>query len=431
MSASQNELLNASEKRVLVISHGHPDFSLGGGEIAAYNLFKGYSASSRVQHAAFLAAHDAGRGPSGIITRHKDNEWLWEHFNPDYFFMSSSNRYTLLRDFSRFLNYFRPTIVHLHHYWPFGLEFLKTIKDLLPDSVVCLTLHEMQAICVNNGQMVKRHGSNLCNKESFYECMQCFPEFSLEQFWLRKRSYMTYFDYIDLFVSPSHFLRQRYAEWGVDPVKIKVIENGHPPVKQGIKPPASNESSLHPKSRFGYFGQINPYKGLDVLLQAIESLGSNAKGLQLLLHGANLQKQSKDFQRKIQTRIARLQKLDVVYNRGSYRPEEVHRLMKNVDWVVVPSIWWENSPMVIQEAFAAGVPVIASNIGGMAEKVRHGVDGILVQPGDISAWAKALMQASSMTVEWDSLKNNIKIPPSIHECADLHLDLLESHSSMI
>ena len=49
--------------------------------------------------------------------------------------------------------------------------------------------------------------------------------------------------------------------------------------------------------------------------------------------------------------------------------------MRSVNWIVVPSIWWENSPVVIEEAKAAGVPVLCSNIGGMREKVRPGIDG--------------------------------------------------------
>ena len=62
---------------------------------------------------------------------------------------------------------------------------------------------------------------------------------------------------------------------------------------------------------------------------------------------------------------------------GSYEPEALPSLMQNIAWVIVPSTWWENSPMVIQEAFLYGRPVICSDIGGMAEKVRSGVDGDL------------------------------------------------------
>src|ERR1044071_6965300 len=67
--------------------------------------------------------------------------------------------------------------------------------------------------------------------------------------------------------------------------------------------------------------------------------------------------------------------------------------MANFDWVVVPSIWWENSPLVIQEAFQHGRPVICSDIGGMAEKVTHGVNGLHFRRGDAHSLAAAMRRA--------------------------------------
>ena len=69
--------------------------------------------------------------------------------------------------------------------------------------------------------------------------------------------------------------------------------------------------------------------------------------------------------------------------------------MASVDWVVVPSIWWENSPLVIQEAFLHGRPVICSDIGGMAEKVDDGVNGLHFRTGDPRSLAQAIRRATS------------------------------------
>jgi len=79
---------------------------------------------------------------------------------------------------------------------------------------------------------------------------------------------------------------------------------------------------------------------------------------------------------------------------GEYRHEDLPALMEKVDWVVVPSIWWENSPLVIQEAFMYGRPVICSDIGGMAEKVRDGVDGLHFRAGDPESLAEAIGRAA-------------------------------------
>ena len=66
---------------------------------------------------------------------------------------------------------------------------------------------------------------------------------------------------------------------------------------------------------------------------------------------------------------------DSVRLRGRYTPRELGRLLAETDWMIVPSQWWENSPVVIMEAKRHGVPVICSDIGGMAEKVEHGRTG--------------------------------------------------------
>jgi glycosyltransferase involved in cell wall biosynthesis len=96
---------------------------------------------------------------------------------------------------------------------------------------------------------------------------------------------------------------------------------------------------------------------------------------------------------------------------GQYAPAELPRLMEQIDWVVVPSIWWENSPLVIQEAFAHGKPVICSDIGGMAEKVTHGVNGLHFRVGDPSSLADVLREAVSTPGLWERLRAGI---PPVH-----------------
>jgi glycosyltransferase involved in cell wall biosynthesis len=82
--------------------------------------------------------------------------------------------------------------------------------------------------------------------------------------------------------------------------------------------------------------------------------------------------------------------------------------MSNVDWVLVPSIWWENSPLVIQEAFHFRRPVICSDIGGMAEKVTHGVDGLHFRAGDAADLARTLEYAVTTPGLWKQLHAAIR-----------------------
>ena len=94
---------------------------------------------------------------------------------------------------------------------------------------------------------------------------------------------------------------------------------------------------------------------------------------------------------------------------GSYGPANVPQLMSQIDWVVVPSRWWENSPLVIQEAFMHGRPVICTGIGGMAEKVAHGVNGLHFVTSDRAHLAETIRTAVQTPGLWERLRSGI--PP--------------------
>ena len=91
--------------------------------------------------------------------------------------------------------------------------------------------------------------------------------------------------------------------------------------------------------------------------------------------------------------------------------------------MIVPSTWWENSPVVIQEAFHHGRPIIASDIGGMAEKVRHGIDGLHFHAGSAESLAERLADAIREPALWDRLRAGIQPPMTAHEAGRRHAEL--------
>lgn len=418
----------AAGERILVMSHRHPDFSLGGGEIAAYNLYKAYSAHPQVDEAWFLASADRGRGASGAIVPRRENEYLWEQAIGDWAMLTAAHRRSVTEGFADLLRALRPTVVHAHHYAHLGVEFLRVIKQVDPGIKVYLTLHEYMAICNNQGQMIKTNG-RLCSRESLDDCRGCFPQLTAEDFWRRKHFIQSHFEYVDHFVSPSEFLRQRYVAWGIPAEKITVIENGqddHAP----LPPRLLAEGDT--RNRFGYFGQINPFKGLDVLLKALHSMTKDERRKVVLeVHGANLEVQSGEFRDKIKELVDPLVKKGVVQWMGPYQPHELRSRMAGIDWVVVPSVWWENSPMVIQEAFVCGRPLLVSDIGGMAEKVRAGVDGMHVAAGNALAWKATLLTAAGSDASWTEKAKAITMPLSHSACAQAHLDLMNEPAGTI
>lgn len=410
--------------RILVMAHAHPDFSLGGGEIAAYNLFKAYRETPEVAEAWFLGRADRGRGATGQISLRRPNEYLWEQAVHDWHMMKAVHQESLTTWFADLIRALKPTVVHTHHYAHMGLEYLRVIKQVDPSIKIMMTLHEYMAICSNNGQMIKTGSFKLCSRSSHDECRQCFPNKTAEDFWLRKHYFMSHFELVDQFVSPSEFLRQRYIDWGLPADKIVVIENGQSD-EQPLPPRSLAEGET--RNRFGFFGQVNPFKGLDVVLQALHEMPkSERKKIVLEVHGANLEHQSQEFQDKIEALRRPLIKQGVVQWVGPYQPHELRSRMANIDWVVVPSIWWENSPMVIQEAMVHGRPLLVSDIGGMREKVQDAVTGFHVSPGNPTIWAQRVQQAASFTTEaWEAIRENTERPIVHVQCAKVHIELLK------
>jgi glycosyltransferase involved in cell wall biosynthesis len=267
-----------------------------------------------------------------------------------------------------------PDVIHLHHYMGFGTDLIRMFKKDLGLPVI-LTLHEYLAICHRDGQMLKT-SDRLCYAASPAECSLCFPDRSSGRFFLRRALIMENFSYVDLFIAPSAFLAERYVDWGLDAERVRVIDN---PVavrsaEAGRRESDNQFNGRTAKKRFAYFGQFTPYKGLDVLVEAVASLDEGLREqVQVFLFGFQPNRSGTELQRRIAASIDALK--GCIMPRGPYRHEDVVELMRSVDWVIVPSIWWENSPVVIQEAKMAGVPVLCSNIGGMREKVRPGIDG--------------------------------------------------------
>lgn len=403
------------------MSHAHPDFSLGGGELAAYQLFNAYRQAPNVEDAWFLARADRGRGPTGAIGLRRPGEYLWEQSVHDWHLIKAAHRESVTTRFRDLVSALQPTIVHTHHYAHLGLEYLRVLRQVDPAIRILMTLHEYMAICRNQGQMIKTEGRGLCSQESPDDCHRCFPDTSPEQFWLRKQFFHRHFDLVDQFVSPSEFLRARYVQWGLPAAKIAVIENGQ---GEPAPLPPRTLTDRETRNRFGFFGQITPFKGLDVVLRALHELPEQARRTIVLeVHGANLEQQAPAFRERIEALRDPLVEQGVVQWMGAYQPHELPARMAGIDWVVVPSVWWENSPMVIQEAFRFGRPLIVSAIGGMSEKVEDGVNGITVPPGNTRCWRDALVAAGKLRDEWEALRAKGKATLSHAACAEAHLSL--------
>lgn len=397
---------------IAILSHSHPSVTKGGGEIVAYNLFLGLRELGR--DAIFIAACPREKRSTLYLDGADEHVIFFdpEDYSPFYHLAAESFTRSLIEK----LTAFRCGTASFHHFYHLGLNSIRRVATV--GLRTFLTLHEYLAICNNYGQMVTRPDFHLCTRAHPLKCNRCFPETMPSQFEQRRDWFLDSLAGVERFISPSLFLAERFAEWGLAKDKIAVIENGlsmqgqtfgeHPPRR-----PARAEWV------FGYFGQVSAFKGAAVLLEAATRLKARTQPPQISIrvHGNLI-----GLSDEVRERFHLACEAGIIDYRGPYDNADVGTLMRECDYIVVPSQWWENSPVVIQEAFAAGCPVIASGIGGMAEKVRDGETGLHVRPGSAVDLAATILAAADADTA-DRLRMNISPPADTLTMARGYLEL--------
>ncbi|GAB4563067.1 MAG: glycosyltransferase family 4 protein [Anaerolineae bacterium] len=183
----------------------------------------------------------------------------------------------------------------------------------------------------------------------------------------------------------TKFLASVYQANGVRPELLRVVS-----YRDNDRTTAPRFAMTAPPQavRFGYFGAVAHHKGIETLIRAFRRV-PDRRGSQLHVFGV-IRPPS------YEARLRRLIGDDAdIHLHGRYERDQLPELMSQVDVVVVPSIWHENAPRVIIEAFTHGCPVIGSDVGGIAELVEDGVNGLVFKRNDADALAQAMQQLIS------------------------------------
>ena len=180
-------------------------------------------------------------------------------------------------------------------------------------------------------------------------------------------------------VSPSSLLAETYAKYGVSPERLHISRQGVDATFVPLRAPS-------PALRVGYMGQVKRHKGVDVLLAAWERLGGT-QPRRLALYGSETGEP--EYGRLVRRRLSAIRDASWA---GGFHPRDRWKTFADLDVVVVPSRWLENSPNVVLEALAVGVVVVASRIGGIPELVTDGHNGLLVEPDSPESLAAALQR---------------------------------------
>jgi glycosyltransferase involved in cell wall biosynthesis len=196
---------------------------------------------------------------------------------------------------------------------------------------------------------------------------------------------------------------------GVSPDRI--VESAH-----GIafERAASSRRGTEGPLRIAHLGRIDPVKGTRVLVEAMRAAADAPIELDvfgLVQH---------DGDRRTLEQLEALAQADPrIRFHPALAPASVVSHLAQYDMLAVPSQWLETGPLVVLEAFAAGIPVLGSDLGGIADKVHHGVDGLLVTPhDDVAAWAAALRSCAADRARVARFRDNVQPPRSMDDVAE-------------
>jgi glycosyltransferase involved in cell wall biosynthesis len=430
--------METDRKKILYVVHNHPAIRPGGCEAYALELYEAMRDSSDFD-AVFLARsgppvsvtslHHEGR-PITLVNEDPNQYFFYTDLSDwEWHFGRSPRKSTLTRFFREFLLDIKPDVVHFQHTIFLGYDILRVTRNALPHVPIVYTLHEFLPICYADGKLLRTMNDEPCLEASPRRCHECFPQITQQTFFMRERFIKSHLSLVDRFIAPSRFLMDRYLDWGIPPEKIMFEDYGRlsvarheAPAPNGAVGPAARDD--RPRNRFAFFGQLTQYKGIDVLLKAMAVLADEGFDAHLSIHGANLDWAPTQFQDKLRALLAEAG--GTVTLVGQYEPEDLPQLMEEIDWVVVPSIWWENSPLVIQEASQYGRPVICSDIGGMAEKVADGVNGLHFRRGDPDSLAETMCRAVETNGLWNELSLGIQPVLSMSDHVATLTELYES-----
>lgn len=369
---------------ILQIIHGFPPIYQAGSEVYTRSLCRGLSVEHRIT----------------LLSR-SHNDYLpdfhlnYEHSEPNIHQYTLNKRIDkdsfqaaeIDRIVAQIIAENRPDVAHIQH-----LNHLSTgIVDVLADAgiPIVFTLHDFWLMCPRGQFLQRNYGEEkyyqLCHKQDDATCaLRCYSCYFSGQEAHRQRdaAYWTSWVHarmeasralagrVDRFIAPSRYLMKRFiSDFGIAPHRIQYLDYGFPPLQ-----PVPAELQERRVFTFGYIGTHIPSKGVDLLLEAFMQVKADA----CLIIWGGTGGQSENYL-KNKSLLCR----NKVLFSGTYDNETIaQEVFSRIDCLVVPSIWAENSPLVIHEAQACRVPVITSDFGGMAEYVRHLENGLLFEHRD-------------------------------------------------
>lgn len=387
--------------KILKVIHGYPMLYNAGSEVYSQTICHGLAKQGHQVH-VFTREEDSFRADGAMrVVEDADMPEITLHLvnNP-----RMRDRYRLAiidQRFAELLDELQPDIVHIGHLNHLSTSLVfEAKKRLIP---VVYTLHDYWLMCPR-GQFMQMHSENddlwaACDGQEDRKCAtQCYARYfsgceterekdiDYWQNWVSRRMahIRDVVDQVDLFISPAQYLKNRYEkDFGLPEEKSIYLDYGFDRSRTFGRSRIADEPFT-----FGYIGTHIPAKGIHQLIEAFGMLKGNAK---LRIWGRDRGQDS----RALHAIVSGLHehKADCVEWMPEYKNQQISiDVFSKVDAIVVPSIWVENSPLVIHEAQQSRVPVITADVGGMAEYVQHEINGLTFQHRNTADLARQMQR---------------------------------------
>lgn len=369
---------------VLVVSNHFPPHTIGGAEIVAARqarLLRDLGWNVRV-FAGHLRDIRGNSAPTMTRDRYESLEIVRLH---DVYRHAGTNFRSVINAglFADVLKEFGPEIVHFHNVIDLGANLIPLAKR--HSKKVIVTLHDYWGFCFKN--TILRSDSSICR--DFEGCHKCLRKIETTDgvmpLRLRRDYVMSCLDHADFFIAPSRRLAANYVRAGLEAERIHTISNGVDlgAIAPRLRGPPTVVRFLLSSSYLGaHKGITQLVAGLKLLWSkpalrgrwniAIAGDGDHTPFLREQIAGSGLA--------SVVTLLGRIPRADLIMR------------LSSADVVMNTSIWPENEPVSLLEGLASGAALIASDVGGAADIVRHGHNGLLYEANDPAALAAAMEQ---------------------------------------
>lgn len=397
--------------RILIVAHGYPPAFTGGAELRADRTARGLVAAGH--DVAVLSVESFPGAETGPATREHVQDGVFVHHmqlryrNDGDLHRQEYHHPDIATDLAALIQRWAPDVIHLFSGYLTGLAVIHTAKAQAVPVLVSLT--DYWWLC-HRIIMVRTDGQR-CDGPSPGGCARCHWESYrrfrvpaqvahpvMDLFWdmaeksapfagmlgmdkqaERRRALSEALSMADALIAPSNVLAKVYIDHGIRADHVHVL-------RQGVDINACPLREPSQAVRFAYFGQIKRHKGVHTLIEAWGQLVGE-KPRSLTLRGSFRGEES--YAEDLRTLSATME--DVTWA-PMVPHSEIWHTLACVDVLVVPSRWLENSPNIILEAQAMGVVVIGTDLGGIAELVQHGHNGLLFAPDDAESLAAQMQR---------------------------------------